>query len=426
MNLSKEHSLQLCCLKNFLADGSKEGIESLITPDLNWDEFLRSAYWHGVEPILYYELKNAVENSAIPKDVIYSLKNSFYKTSAFNTAMYIDLAAISGEFTKKGIDFIAFKGVALAKTVYSNLGFRKMIDIDILIKKEDLIHAESILKALGYIFRGNRAPEWYRENYYHMLYANPKKGTLVELHWHVASNSYPSKIALTGHDIIDSLWKRAQWIEIDGTVMKVLCPEDSVFILCLHFLKHRFQSPNGGYRGVFTSRNALIQLCDIGLVLKCNKDVFSWREFDQELEKHGAKDVIYSTLFLVRKTFDNIQCPFIDDRISHSPVDIDEDLLRLIENRLFNRDYVFSITPMSFFQSVLDGNFQKKFKNFTSGLFPPREMISKLYSLPITSKRLHYYKLVYIYDFIKNNRKRISFGPSLKEAKVINEWIGTD
>jgi hypothetical protein len=426
MNLSKEHSLQLYCLKNFLAGISKDDIESLITPDLNWDEFLKSAYWHGVDPILYYALKNSQENCLIPKDIIYTLKNSFCKTSAFNTAMYIELAAISEGFSEKGISLIVFKGAALAKTVYSNVGFRKMIDIDILVRKEDLIHAESILKGLGYMFRGNRAPEWYRENYYHMLYANPRKSTLVELHWHVADSSYPSKIALTGNEIIDSWWVRATWIEIDGTRMKILCPEDSVFLLCLHFLKHRFQSPNGGYRGVFTSRNALIQLCDICLALKCYKDVFNWGRFNQELEKHGAKDVIYSTLFLVRKTFDNIEGSFINDRISPSPVDIDEDLFELIEKRLFDRDYVFSLTPMSFFQSILDGNFRKKLKNITSALFPPREMISKLYSLPITSKRLHFYKLVYIYDFIKKNRKRISFGPTLEEAKVINEWIGSD
>lgn len=425
MNLSNENLLQLYSLASIIGERLSEQMKRLIKIGLDWDEILESASWHNIEPILYYNLKDIPENKFIPIEVMNKLKNAYYQTIAINLAIYDELTMILEEFNKNSLQAIVLKGAALAKTVYSNISLRPMIDIDLLVEKEDLLGIEALLNDLGYIFEGNRSHEWFRENYYHILYVHPKKRIQVELHWHIACERYPSKIAITDRTIIENWWGKACQLEINGKKAQILCPEHLLFHLCIHFLKHRFQTPSGGYRGVFTSKNALIQLCDIYLTLSHYRDVIDWDIVNQESEKYGANDIIYSTLLLIRNTFGNDDL-FVNIPIRSTPENIDEELIGLIQNRLFCRDYVFSITPVSFLQSALDGNFQKKIKNLLNALFPHPEMLANIYSVPLNSKKLYTYYIIYLIDFLKNNRKKMSINPSRKEVKVINRWIGSD
>lgn len=426
MNLSNEHLLQTHCLPSISDEYSLQQVKILLKHDLDWQEILKSANWHGIEPLLYHSLKNIPESDYIPKDIMSKLKNSFYMSAASNMAIYDELRMVLEEFRKKSIHTIVIKGAALAKTIYTNIALRPMIDIDLLVKKEQLIHAEEVLKGLGYRFHGSRSSEWYRKNNYHILYANQGKKSIIELHWHIADNSYPSKIAISNDSVIKGWWERARNVECNGQKMLILCPEDTIFLLTIHFLKHRFQSPRGGYRGVFTSRNSLIQLCDIYLTLRYYKAIFDWHNFDRELKRNVTATVVYSTLFVIRNTLGNNDDLFLSLPVTNDAMRIDKELVQLIQNRLFSRDYVFSLTPLSFIQSIADGNFQKKIRNLFSALFPQPEMISKMYSVPITSKRLYLYNLIYLLDFIKSNRKRISVALDNNEIKVINKWIGSD
>jgi len=140
MNLSDEHLLQIHCLPNVSNEYSLEKVKTLLKHDLDWDEVLKSADWHGIEPLLYHNLKNIPESEYIPKEIMSKLNKSFYQTTASNMAIYDELNLVLEEFQKRDIPAIVIKGAALAKTVYGNIGLRPMIDIDLLVKKDGLIY----------------------------------------------------------------------------------------------------------------------------------------------------------------------------------------------------------------------------------------------------------------------------------------------
>ena len=58
------------------------------------------------------------------------------------------------------------------------------------------------------------------------------------------------------------------------------------------------------------------------------------------------------------------------------------------------------------------------------GMFPHPEIISQIYSVPLSSHKLYFYYLIYLIDFIRKDRKQISGSPGLKEVKIINRWMG--
>ena len=162
-------------------------------------------------------------------------------------------------FNKKGVKVIILKGVALAKTVYCDIGLRPVGDIDLLIKKEDFTHVEKIMSELGYLFQSNKSPEWYIENHYHIEYTNQEKNIPVEIHWHIASKLNPLRICKLDTNIIESWWEGAKAIKFSDRNALMLCPEDLILYMCLHFLVvvqfSCYLFTKGNLLGNFTNRS---------------------------------------------------------------------------------------------------------------------------------------------------------------------------
>jgi hypothetical protein len=426
MNLSNENRFLLYCSQPELSESIREHLCNLIRLPLDWDEVLKSAYWHGVAPMLYRNLKGVEESQLIPENVMGRIKKEYYDNLANNMNLYAELKRVLQGFHAKGIEAIVLKGTALAKTVYDNIAIRPMVDIDIMVKKEDLESSEKLISELGYVFAGKRSPKWYKENNYHLQYFHRDKEIITEIHWHILSKSEPAPIAISDDDLIEGWWERARTMDIGGAKALILCPDDLLFYLSLHFVKHRFQTPNGGFRGVFSSKSSLMQLNDVLQTIKHYRGDIDWHRLNIEAERYKVTDLIYTTLYLIREiALDN------EDVLKYVPYDSHPDassyeLVELIKNRMFDREYVFSVSPLSFFYSILAGNFRHKMMNVLRGLFPHPELLSTMYSVPLDSNKLYFYYLIYLYDFFTKNKKQISGSPSLSEVKIINKWMGPD
>ncbi len=399
-------------------------VKKLLIHPLDWEEVLETAKWHRVEPLLYYNLMDLPEAKIIPTDFMEHIKKSFYSNMVTNINLYSELERLLGVFNKSGINVILLKGSVLGRTVYDNDSIRPLSDIDIMVKIIDIEKADKTLSENGYVFNEKSSREWFRENNYNFQFTHPVKNIMIELHWHILSKSEPAPIAIKDHDIIKRMWERAIPMKAYDDKALTLCPSDLLFYLCVHFLKHRFQSPIGRYRGVFNSRGSLLQLNDIYQSVRYYKDEIDWVSLDLEAEKYQVTRLIYSTLYIVRNIFeaDNDDSDKIPN--ASDPSKIDHDLIALILNRLFDREYVFSMNPLSFYEAIISGNLQLKIKTLINIFFPPKEIISKSYSLNSSSKSTYLYYLRHMYDVINKNKRHLSAKPTLNEARVLNKWIG--
>ena len=408
------------CTQIKIPEDTLNKAEDIISLSLDWKEILESARWHGIVPLLYNNLKGLQESHFIPQEVMDELRTAYNANLARNMYIYAELNSILGAFREKEVGVIVLKGAALAKSIYGDIGLRPMGDIDILVRKEDLPHAEKIMSGLGYLFHGYRPPKWYRTNHQHISYNHPNKNILVEIHWHIANKSHPFRIRNIDTGLIERWWERANTVEISGKKVLILCPDDLIFHLCLHFLKHRFI----GHKAVFGSKGALIQLCDILQTLKHYRDKINWARLKCEAEKYRVDSIIYTTLFIATETIGKHDDIFHDILNRFSPECLDKRIVRLINKRILVREDAFPAVPRTLIKSQVEDSFQEKVKVLLKQIFPHPDVLSKKYSVPLPSKRLYFCYLIHPLNLLLKSGRIVSEAPRIKEDVILRKWIG--
>lgn len=188
-------------------------------------------------------------------------------------------------FHATGISVIGLKGIALLERVYKQQGQRHMYDVDLLVLERDLLKAETVLQDLGYQFH-NEGMGWNLPFARALMGQVPyhKGAMVVELHWHIVSNSWFR--ATTAFDL-DGLWTRAIPTEIAGAPALRLCPEDEVLHLCYHTAVHHGLAHPHGYR-------------DILGVLRVERDILDWSVLAERARAWRVSVAVWAALSVAR------------------------------------------------------------------------------------------------------------------------------
>ncbi|WNQ09654.1 nucleotidyltransferase family protein [Paenibacillus aurantius] len=127
-------------LKNYIKENSGSA-----------NEFLLNLNHFGLENIYFQEYKN--------KDEYLNLSKFNKHMKGFGETVEKELEQLAFKFEEAGIKLVHFKGVLLAKELYSPPELRKFSDIDVLIDTNYLAEALDIFRELGYVFsEGNKVP----------------------------------------------------------------------------------------------------------------------------------------------------------------------------------------------------------------------------------------------------------------------------
>ncbi len=275
-NLLPEEILALEIARS-VTNGVKE-IESasINNTDINWQNFKEIISYHDLAPFAYLFLKNT--DIRIPQDFQELLKNNYYFFLAHNQRSWSEFLRILGTFTEKGIDLVPIKGMALLEELYENLPIRPMVDIDLLVHRQDLKEAENIFISLGYQkeLLGLREEYWLNRQYHISFHGKMIKDLpLVELHWGL---DYPRQ----GRIIYSELWARIMEVERGGHKIKLLSPEDNFLSLALH--NRRFGKALG-FKSIY----------DAILLLRKYSDSFDWNYCFEICRKYQ----LYATVYFI-------------------------------------------------------------------------------------------------------------------------------
>jgi Uncharacterised nucleotidyltransferase len=285
VEFSLERRLLLACARARLTAEDCQRICELAGPNLDWDQLVSVSYAHGIAPLVYHSLAESDVIGLVPAAETQTLRSSYYANAARNSLLYDDLKKLLLALRQEKIDVIVLKGAALSETVYSHRALRPMSDIDLLVRKEQLIKVESKLLAMGYLFDGHgKTKEFYLEHRYHWVFAK-RSDIGIEMHWHIKRPERPFSID------IDGFWERAQWTKIAGVEALVLSPEDLVLYLCQHFWKHNLV---GGIR----------PLCDIAETTRYYGDGIDWTKMANISSEWGMNAGSYLVLSLARELLD--------------------------------------------------------------------------------------------------------------------------
>ena len=261
---------------NHLVYGSdRKELENLIaTNRINWKRTKDLIIYHELAPFAYSALKDL--NSHLPQDLREALKNSYYCVLFRQLTFESEFLKIAKAFEEQKVTIVPVKGVALIQDVYLKEPPRPMVDIDLLVKEEDISRAESIFCNLGYTkeLYGLKEEYWRKSQCHFSFYKKESKRLpIVELHW---SLDFKRK----NRDILPELWDRIREVNVNGKVVKILSPEDTLFSLALH--QRRFGK-------VLSLKNVL----DFSLLFNKYKNNFDW---DYVLEESN-KGKMCSTIF---------------------------------------------------------------------------------------------------------------------------------
>ena len=163
-----------------------------------------------------------------------SLFSNEHRLAVFLFRRFSDeLANISELFEKEQIEHIALKGSVL-RYYYPEPWMRTSCDIDVLVKKEELMRAKDLLvNSLGYTYVSKTG---------HDISLNSPTGVHIELHFALVEDT----ILKESHEILFSVWERAELIE--NKKYSYILPDDFFYFYhVVHMAKH-FLSGGCGIR----------------------------------------------------------------------------------------------------------------------------------------------------------------------------------
>jgi hypothetical protein len=373
---AEDRLLLFCCrtkigqeTKNIIIEAKKKGI--------NWNSFLEKARENGVSAIVSLRL-NEINNHfpKIPSNISEELKKDYYLNSAKNALIFEELRKVLKAFKESGLPAIVLKGAALASTVYENLALRPMTDVDLLVKKEDLLLADERLKLLGYMPSDRSANDMnFSSSYLTSLdYRNSfQNSPSFHIHWHFVNSTVPNE-SYIHHVKMENIWRDTEKADIAGVETLVMAPHHLIIHLSEHALR------------VSHSANKLCFFCDVNEAVHFYGSKLDWNKLVDESFKFHLNRMVYLSLHFTSQ--------FLGTGI---PEDV---LLKLKPERLSLGERIFMRSVLNnrrfaglsyLVHLAMNKGLARKAKFLWRTLFPPREILAQRnYCTPEKISALHY------------------------------------
>ncbi|MBA3341064.1 MAG: nucleotidyltransferase family protein [Gemmatimonadaceae bacterium] len=218
-----------------LSTAAKQRIGALLESPLDWNAiFALAARWE-LEPVVFSNLRSQY-HEAIPKHVISRVIDRGRESRAFALSRTLIMVELVKRFEDAGIAVIVLKGPAVAIAAYGDPSLRTFGDMDLLLKKGDMVAGRELLLSSGYARDYDAVVEDCLIRDQHALeFSGPR--AKVELHWTLLSRHLRLDFN------VDELWGSARRIQGAGAEMRVLAPHHSFLFLCAHGAKHEWLRP---------------------------------------------------------------------------------------------------------------------------------------------------------------------------------------
>lgn len=381
MGWTDEDRLLLFCLRIGTGQKIHEKFRSHEIKKIRWNTFLSRARENGVSAIVSGTL-NRFERylSEFPSFVSEELKKDYYLNAAKNILTFEELGKILGALREGGISVMVLKGAALASTVYKNLALRPMADVDLLLKKEDLLRADARLKLLGY-GPADRPAESTDSCLSYLTSLDYRKHSpnspSFHVHWHFVNSTVPNDSYI--HDInIENIWRDAEEAGIAGVKTLAMAPHHLIIHLSEHALR------------VSHSATKLSYFYDIYEAINSYGSRLDWNKFVDESLEFRLDRMVYFSLYFTSHFLDARIPEYVLLRLKPKRLSLGERtfMKSVLNNRRFSGLSYFVHLAMN---NGLAGKTEFVWRTF----FPPREVLAQRnYCDPGKIRYIHYIRRI--------------------------------
>ena len=256
--------------------------------NVSWSRLFDRAEAHGVVPLAARSLA-ALGWRDVPPPVRAAFEGARRINAARNALVARALGRVLEGLGRVGVPVIPLKGVALSESLYGDAALRVSADLDVLVPRECVTRAWTVLSELGYAAADREerveASELglLLESNIEYTFASPEAaGCPVELHWGIAWRWPHSAPALA------DLWADARPRPFRGAPAFALGPEWELLYLAVHAARHRWES--------------LKWLVDIHEV--CRRGGLDWEKVRAKADRFGLTEVLEISLQASAALFD--------------------------------------------------------------------------------------------------------------------------
>jgi hypothetical protein len=226
-------ALVLCCARTSAAPRLRE----IASGDIDWDYVFQLARRHSIVPLVYIQLQQHASD-LVPPQFLSKLKKHYFENSARNTLLTAELCRFIDLFRNEGIETIPYKGPVLALFAYGDIALRRFVDLDVIVKRSDVLKAREILLKEGYIPSRSLSldqQEMLLRTQHNMQFSRDNHRLIIELHWEIAPHLFASTVSG------ERLWQDLITLDLNGTPVKTFAAEDLFFSLCVHGSRHLWE-----------------------------------------------------------------------------------------------------------------------------------------------------------------------------------------
>jgi hypothetical protein len=277
--------LVIACARTKLDAITISEITNVLSGPLDWNHIFKIAHRNAVTPLLCRNLLTTFAG-ALGADVYNEVSSTFQQHVQRNMLATSKLLKLVEGFGSSGISILPFKGPLLAVQAYGELSLRKFVDLDVLIRPEDLEASIEILKKYGYL--PVTSASWLQKTAWNIsdkkdiVFISDDDSPPLELHWKLSGSHFSLPIE---HE---RLLARAETITVGGRRIQTLSFNDLLIYLCLHGSRHSWER--------------LGWISDINELIESNKEI-DWKTLVDEAERLGCRNVLRFGMYLVHEFF---------------------------------------------------------------------------------------------------------------------------
>lgn len=282
--LLPEAELLVWCARTDIADELKQRIRKRVQESIDWSMVLDMAEYHGVVPLLYKSL-STVTPDLVPGHVLATLRQKAQVGSLLNQSLAKDLVDLCEAFEVRGVPIIPIKGATLAVLAYGDLALRDFTDLDLLIPRQSLSEARTIILSQGYerkTTNGESRESHSHEGPYH-VFIKKRPISRVDLQWVMAHQHFTFWLDRP------EFWRSRRPVMLKDKPVPGLSPEMLLIVLCVHGSKHAWE--------------LLKWVCDVAELLRSQPNL-DWDQIVSCASNWHCQRMLYMGLSLAHRLLD--------------------------------------------------------------------------------------------------------------------------
>jgi len=292
-DLSNELRFLITCCQT---EPNKEDINFIQNSLINMDQQLLTtmAISHGILPLIYKTIKEF----NIKHEILPAFKQQYLNIASRNMLMSAELIRIMKLLDENNIEALAFKGPALSQMAYGDITLRQYVDLDVLVKEEDIYKIDTLLKGRGYQrvikLTDYQKKLWLKFKHDLGLY-HPKNNIHFEMHWSLLDEDYPIQMDQ------NTLWENPKTVKINQQEIKTFPNEALLLYLCIHGSTHLWER--------------IEWIKDIDLLTRTQE--IDWEIITKEAVSSNVETILYLGIYLAHTLFSTKLPSKISERIYH-------------------------------------------------------------------------------------------------------------